>query len=201
MPDLKISVDAGPLERWAEELSTRGLRNAIRRAVDQSARAARKIAIKAIAADIGVSAAKIKPATPKVKTTTAASLSASWTVSKLRIGIKNVTGAKVSRYGGLSASTHRLSGGGSSALYVGDAFIVRTAAGGEFVAHRRGKSRLPIKGIYAEHPATAMGQNDAAARKAWDKAANSELATRLPREVQRQFFSERLSAATPDTGD
>lgn len=201
MADLKIEVDAGPLERWAEELSARGLKNAIRRAVDQSARAARKVAIKVIAADIGVSAARIKPATPKVKTTTATSLSASWTVGKMRIGIRNVAGATVRKVGGLSASTHRLSGGGSSALYVDDAFMVRTDEGGLFVAHRRGKSRLPIKGIYAESPHTAMGQDNAAARKVWQKSADSELAARLPREVQKQLFSERLSAATPDTGD
>jgi hypothetical protein len=47
-----------------------------------------------------------------------------------------------------------------------------------------------------------MGQEGAAAQVAWKKAADAELSQRLGREVQRQFFSEKLSASTPaDTGD
>jgi hypothetical protein len=199
--DLRVDIDAGPLERWAEELSARGLKNAVRRATDQSARAARKTTVPIIAKDIGVSPAKIKAAVPKVKATTNGSLVATWTISKLKIGIRNVQGAVVARVGGLSAATHRLTGGGSAALSIPNAFLVKTAAGGTFVAYRKGGGRLPIKSVYAETPATAMGQGDAVPRTTWEKAANAEIATRLPREVQRQFFSERLSAATPDTSD
>jgi hypothetical protein len=196
-----VKIDTTKLSQWASELSERGFRNALRRAIDQSARAARKVAIKAIAADIGVSASAIKAATPKIRTTTAGSLSASFTVTKLRIGIMNVSGASISKSGGLHAATHRLTGGGSSSLDVSKAFLVTTASGGKFVAFRKGKERLPIKGIYAEHPATAMGQDGAAAQTVWKQTANKELATRLPVEIQKAFVSEGLSPNTPDTGD
>jgi hypothetical protein len=197
---LNVTVDASKLEAWASELSARGLKNAIRRAVDQSARAARKAAIDVIAKDIGVSKARIKVAVPKVVATKAGDLSARWTISKLRIGILNTAGATVRRYGGLTASTNRLTGGGSASLNVAKAFVVN-ANGGKFVAFRKTGGRLPLKAIYAETPATAMGQDRAAARVAWQKVANAELAARLPREIQKQFYSERLSAATVDTSD
>jgi hypothetical protein len=198
---VNVQIDTTKLAQWARELSERGFRNALRRAIDQSARAARKVAIDAIAKDIGVSKAKIRAATPKVITTKAGDLSARWTVSKLRIGILDTAGATISRSGGLTAATHRLSGGGSSHLDVSKAFLVTTASGGKFVAFRKGKERLPIKGIYAEHPATAMGQDGAAAQTIWKQTAYRELATRLPVEIGKALVTEGLSPNTPDTGD
>lgn len=198
---LNATIDTSQLEEWATELSQRGMRNAIRRAVDQSATAARRVALDTIAKDIGVARARIKDAVGKVKRTTQTSLSASFTTGKQRIGILNVTGASISRGAGLTASTFRQSGGGSSALNVKNAFVI-SANGGKFVAIRRGKDRLPVKGIYAESPNTAMGQDGSAAQKAWQKTADAELAQRLPREIQKQFFTAKLSAASPaDTGD
>ena len=38
---INVKLDTTKLAAWAEELSVRGMRDAIRRAVDQSARAAR----------------------------------------------------------------------------------------------------------------------------------------------------------------
>lgn len=194
---VNVAIDARQLERWAAELSARGLRNAIRRAVDQSARAARKSAIKIISGDIGVAASKFKEATPKVRASTAGDLAARWTISKARIGILNVGHATISKGIGLSASTHRLTGGGSASLDVHQAFLVTTSAGGRFVAIRRGAERLPIKGIYAESPSTAMGQDGAAARKTWEREASREVATRLPIEVAKQFAREGLGPASP----
>ncbi|MEH2561691.1 hypothetical protein [Bradyrhizobium sp. AZCC 2289] len=76
------------------------------------------------------------------------------------------------------------------------------ANGGRFVAFRRGSERLPIKGIYAESPSTAMGQDGAAARVTWQNEASKRLATGLPAEVQKQLAAEGLSAVTPDnSGD
>jgi hypothetical protein len=196
-----VKIDTTKLAQWASELSERGFRNALRRAIDQSARAARKVAIKAIAADIGVSASKIRAATPKVQTTKAGDLSARWVISKMRISIADVQGASISRSGGLQASTHRLTGGGSSHLDVQKAFIVKMANGARFVAYRKGKSRLPIHGVYAEMPSTAMRQNGSAPQKIWTKTANDELAKRLPVEIGKAFAQEGLSASTPDTGD
>lgn len=201
MPVLEVKVNTAQLEAWVTELSQRGMRNAIRRAVDQSATAARRVALDTVAKDIGVTKARIKDAVGKVRRTTQASLSASFTTVKRRIGIMNVAGASLSRGAGLSASTHRISGGGSASLNVQNAFLVK-ANGGTFVAIRRSRDRYPVKAIYAESPNTAMAQDGAAAQTAWRKAADAELATRLPREIQRQFFGEKLSASSPaDNGD
>ena len=196
-----VKIDTTKLSQWASELSERGFRNALRRAIDQSARAARKVAIDAIAKDIGVSKGKIRAATPKVVTTKAGDLSARWTIGKMRINILDTAGASISRAGGLTASTHRLGGGGSSRLDVAKAFLVKTASGGRFVAFRKGKERLPIKGIYAEHPATAMGQDGAPAQTLWKQTANRELASRFPVEIGKALVTEGLSPNSPDAGD
>jgi len=197
--NLNVAIDAKQLAAWAQELSERGFRNALRRAIDQSARAARKITIDVIAKDIGVAKSKIAAAVPKVVATKAGDLAARWRVCKLRIGILNTEGATVSRSGGLSARTHRLTGGGSASLNVRKAFVITTAAGGRFVAFRKSQERLPLKGVYAEHPATAMAQDRAAARVTWQKEADRQLTTRLPVEVQKAFVKEGLSPITPDT--
>jgi Prophage minor tail protein Z (GPZ) len=197
---LEVKLDATKLEAWASELSARGIRNAIRRAVDKSATAARRLALEVIAKDIGVPKARIKDAVSKVRRTTQTNLSASFTASKMRISML-ATGASVSHPGGLTGSTYRLTGGGSASLNVKEAFIVN-ANGGRFVAVRRSKSRLPIKGIFAETPSTALGQSGAAAQVAWEKEANKQLAERLPAEIQRQLLSEGIPYSAPaDTGD
>jgi hypothetical protein len=192
---LSVSVDTKAMETWADELSARGVRSAIRRAVDQAATAARKIVLPIIAADIGVPVARIKDAVGKVKRTTQTSLSASFTTTGKVINILATSGATVSRRGGASGSTFRLTGGGSANLIAQHAFVM-TIGGAKFVVQRRGKARLPVKGIFAESPSQAMGQDDAAAGKAWQKAADAELATRLNREVQRQLFSEKLKVSS-----
>lgn len=195
---LLVKLDGSKLERWANELSVRGVKNAIRRAVDQSARAARKETIQVIADDIGVSKARIRAATPKVVTTKAGDLAARWKVTKMRIGIRNVAGAKITLGQGLTASTHRVGGGGSSHLRVKRAFIM-SANGGEAIAYRTGRSRYPIKAIHAEHPATALGQDGAPAQKKWKDTANRELHARLAVEVQKQLTNEGIGPFTPDT--
>lgn len=197
---LNVSFDASRLERWASELSARGFRNAIRRAIDQSARAARKQTIPVIAADIGVPQGRVKEALPRVRSTKQGDLSASWEIKKLRIGIANTSGAKVMRYGGLTASTHRLTGGGSASLNVKRAFVVRSN-GGTFVAYRRGKGKLPLKAIYAASPHTTMGQDSAAANKHWRKIAGDEVNKRLRVEISKQLVAEGLSASTTDSVD
>lgn len=193
---LSVSLDISKLETWANELSARGMRNAIRRAVDRSATAARKLALDVIAKDAGVAVARIKPGVTKVKRTTQTDLSASFTANKLRVGILQTAGATITRGAGLHASTFRLTGGGSASLDVANAFVIN-ANGGRFVAIRRGKSRLPVKGIYGEAPNTAMGQPDAAARKAWQKEAEAQLSARLAVEVQKQLLAEGIPYSAP----
>jgi len=101
---LKVTVDADKLTHWATELSERGMRNAIRRAVDKSEKAARKVAVEIIAADIGVPKARIKDAVSKVRRTTQTNLSASFTASKMRVSMLATTGATVNNPGGLTAA-------------------------------------------------------------------------------------------------
>jgi hypothetical protein len=197
---VNVTIDTKQLAQWADEISTRGMRNALRRAIDQSARAARKATIPVIAADIGVAKSKIAAAVPKVITTKAGDLSARWSIGKIRISIADVAGASITK-GGLTASTHRLTGGGSASLNIAKAFIVRMSNGARFVAFRKGPSRLPIHGVYAEMPNTAMAQDGAAARKTWQKQANDELSRRLPIEIGKALVTQGLSPNTPDTGE
>jgi len=197
---LTVNINASSLEKWASELSSKGLRNSIRRAIDRSASQARKIAVETIAKDAGVPVARIRPGVTKLRRTTQYDLKASFTANKLAIGILNTQGATVKRIGGLSASTFRISGGGSSSLNVARAFIVN-ANGGRFVAYRKGKERLPIKPIWAEMPNTAMSQDKGAARLAWQKEAEKQTAKLLPAEIQRQLLAEGLPyVAPPDDG-
>jgi len=42
---LTVTLDASKMTKWAEQLSTRGLRKAIRRVVDESATAARRVSV------------------------------------------------------------------------------------------------------------------------------------------------------------
>jgi hypothetical protein len=197
---LKVTVDGEKFTKWASELSERGIRNAIRRGIDKSATAARRTAIEVISQDIGVPKARIRDAVSKVRRTTQTNLSASFKASKMRISML-ATGASVTNPGGLSGSTYRLTGGGSASLNVKEAFIV-SSNGGRFVAVRRSKSRLPIKGIFAETPSTALGQPGAAAQVAWTREANKQLAERLPAEIQRQLLAEGIPYSAPaDTGD
>lgn len=195
---LTVNLDTSKMTKWAEELSARGLKNSIRRAIDQAARFARKETVQVIADDIGVSKAKIRAATPKVVTTKAGDLAARWTVTKMRIGIRNVAGTKITAGQGLTASTHRLGGGGSSHLRVKRAFVM-SANGGEAVVYRTGRSRYPVKAVYAETPSTALGQTDSPAQKKWKDVANRELIARLGVEVQKQLVAEGLGPYTPDT--
>ena len=197
---LNVKLDTTKLGEWAQVLSGGEIKNAVRRAIDQSARYARKEAIKVIAADIGVPAAKFKASTSKVKSSTAAFLSATWTVSKSRIGILNVAGARISKSTGLTASTHRLSGGKSQSLNIRKAFVVKSKDGGTYVAYRTGTARLPIKGVYAEHPATAIGQANAPAAKEWAQTASRETHARLGVELQKTLNGKFASSNTSDDG-
>jgi activator of HSP90 ATPase len=120
---LQVSVDASPLEKWASELSARGIRSAIHRAVDRSATAVRKVALDVIAKDIGVPKARLRTAVTKLRRTTQTELSASFTANKSAINML-ATGTTVSRMGGVSGSTYRLTGGTSWSLRLKDVFIV-----------------------------------------------------------------------------
>lgn len=184
MPSLlTFSLDASELAKWGEKLSQYTIRLAAKNAINRVARRARNEAIKTIAADIGIPAARVKQSVSKLRTASPWKLSADWDAKAARIGILNTSGAKVMKLGGLTARTFRLTGGGSSSLSVGKAFVVK-ANGGRFVAYRKNGSRLPIKAIYAEHAATAIGQDNGAARVQWQRTVAAELPKELGTSLQ-----------------
>ena len=197
MAALGVKLDAKALDHWAQTLSSRGFRNAIRRAVDKSATAARKVAVKTIAADIGVSTRRLGKAVTKLGRTTQYNLSASFTATKSAINML-ATGAEVSRPGGMTGSTYRLTGGPSSSLRVKSAFLM-TVNGKSFIVIRKGKERPPARGLYAETASYALGEG--VARKIWEKEADKQLVARLPAEIARQMLAEGMSYSAPSSGD
>jgi len=168
-------------------LSARETVNALRRSVDKTARAARKDAIKTMARDIGVPASKFRDAVPLVKASTQGNISATWQIKKKAMNALNVgtfsPGMSWNR-GSFSGSTFRLSGGGSSSLTIGKAFILQ-ANGGRALMIRTGKVKNDFRPIWIEMPSTGMAQDDAAPRKTWQKVADRELNATLGAEVQR----------------
>jgi hypothetical protein len=197
--DLKVTMDTREfVERM--DLSAREIINAMRRSVDKSARAARRDAIKTMARDIGVPVSKFRDAVPLVKASTQASISASWTVKKKAISILNVgTFAPVLSWnrGSFDGSTFRLTGGGSSHLAIGKAFIVQ-ANGGRVLMVRTGKEKNAFKPVYAETPSTGMAQDDGAPRKEWKRVADRELSATLGAEVQRAL--DGVTGPSPGAG-
>jgi hypothetical protein len=168
-------------------LSARETVNALRRSVDRTARAARKEAVRTMAADIGVSQSKFKDAVPLVRASTQANISATWQIRKKAISILNVgtfTPVLSANRGSFNGSTFRLSGGGSSRLEIGKAFILESN-GGRVLMVRTGSGKKDFKPVYAESPKTGMAQDDAAPRKAWTKTADATLGATLGAELQR----------------
>ena len=72
--------------------------------------------------------------------------------------------------------------------------------GGRFAAVRRGKSRLPIKAIFAAMPNQTMGQERGAARTAWQRNVDAELPSKLRYELQKQLYNETLPYSVPGDG-
>jgi hypothetical protein len=92
----------------------------------------------------------------------------------------NTSGAKWTRGVGLTASTHRITGGGSASLNVAKAFVIQANGGTAIVIRKgKGKAKGALKGLYAENPSTALGQADGAARLVWLKTAEVRLKQEL----------------------
>ena len=193
---LTVRLDAKELFATLD-LACRETRNACRRAVDRSARTARKEAIEALSRDIGVKKSEFAKSVPPIKATTQGSLTASWTVSKARILIGKVSGAHlpVRMVSGLQASTFRETGGRSSGLNIPKAFTIQ-AGGNTIVMVRTGKGRAAIKAVYAENPVAGMGQDDGAPRKKWQEVASRELGQQLPAEIQKAFAGQASGASS-----
>lgn len=186
-----VQLDTSQLTQRLDEISARGLVNALRRTVDKAARQARKETIPVVARDVNVPRGRLSASLPLVKASSQTSLSASWTIKKSRVGIGSTIGAVWPVHGsnGLSASTFALSGGGSAHLDVPKAFTL-TLGGNRVVFHRVGRGRTAIRAIYAASTSTTMAQADAAPRKLWERRAAELVAQNLAAEVQRAFDGE-----------
>ena len=174
------------MDRAAADM-LRGLRSA----VDKTARSARRQAIAEAARDEGVTVREAGKGQPLVKGSTQFSLSASWTVKPTFVNILRTSGATQERGEGLHASTFRITGGRSASLSAQNAFrlSVANADGGlAFVRTRHGKGTHRgggIRAISAEMTRTAMGQEDGAARRLWQRVAQRELKAAANAAVQR----------------
>ena len=171
---INIKIDASNLQAWARDLSAYKLKLALKNAVNRSGRAARKQFGVDTAADIGVSAARARKGISAFRAASPGNLKASFDANPLRIGIKSVAGASITKSGGLVASTHRNSGGGSASLSIPRAFLLRSN-GGQVVMIRKGPGRKNLKALFAETPKTALAQENAAPRRGWEKSVNSTL--------------------------
>ena len=193
---ITIKLDTKALEVWARDLSAYRMKLAIKSGLNKAARAARTSAIEVIALDEGVSQARAKKSISKLSTASPSNLKATWSAGKQRIGILSTTGAKFSKGSGLTAATHRITGGRSAAISQPKAFIIN-ANGGRVLFIRRGKGKKNIKAIFAENPNTALAQENAAGRKVWQKTAE----TRLPQELNASLTAVLRGASPPsDSG-
>ena len=187
---VNVKIDTADLLRWATELSASKFKLAAKNSLNRAARAARTQAIKDIAADVGVSTARVRPGVSALRTASPSNLSASWTASKVRVGILATAGAVIARSGGLTASTFRATGGGSASLSAPKAFVIKSN-GGRVVMVRRGKGRSAIKGVFAEMPSTALAQPNSAPRREWHHHAEINIKREL--EVGLQAVLNRAS--------
>ena len=186
---VNVKIDTAGLLKWATDLSASKLKLTLKNSLNRAARAARTQAIKDIAADVGVSTARVRPGVSALRTASPSNLVASWTASKVRIGILATAGAVIAR-SGLTASTFRATGGGSSTLSAPKAFVVKSNKG-RVVMVRRGKGRSAIKGVFAEMPSTAIAQPNSAPRREWQHHAEINIKREL--EVGLQAVLNRAS--------
>ena len=194
--NVNIRIDTKDFLRWATDLSAYKLRLALKNGLNRAARAARKEAVVNIAADANVPLARVKPGVSKLRTASPSNLSASFDAKGLRIGIANTAGATIARGVGLTASTHKLTGGGSASLKAPKAFMLR-ANGGKVIMVRTGVGRKAIKGVFAQTPKNAIGAGNAYARTQWMKTA----AANVQREITADL-GKVLNGGAPggDTG-
>ena len=193
---VNIRLDTSSFLKWATDLSGYKLRLALKNGLNRAARAARNDAVADIAADANVPLAKVKPGISKLRTASPGNLSASFDAKPLKIGILNTGGATIAKGVGLHASSHRHTGGRSGSLDAPKAFILN-AGGGRVVVVRTGKGRKAIKGIYAETPKAALGQDNAFARQHWLKDAAANVQREITADLAKVLSG---SSPAPDSG-
>ena len=200
--NISIRMDVREFEERLNK-SAKETVNAIRSSVDRAARTARREFIKSAAADIGVSAAKIRKSTPPVKGTTQSNLSATFTVSKQNISPLETAGGRIAfdtkRGGTLVWATLKMSGGrvpsplGRSFVFAG------RNSGKQLVGHRYGPGKWGtmqgVKTIFAPHPGSEMGVERLVPRHKWQETAERELNANLAAKIQAALDGAQLSAS------
>ena len=191
-----IRFDDRDLQRWGAA-AVKLVENNVRSAIDKSARAARREAIKTMAADSLVPRARFARAVPLVRTTRPGSLIATWTVGKSKNSIRGPGGREITRIPRnttVAASSYVLSGGGSSHMQLARAFVIN-ANGGRVVMTRYGSGKRAIKPIYAESPHTGM-KGDRKPKVIWQQVAENAVRRNLSADVQAAL---NLNAVAPSS--
>ncbi|MGI3901098.1 MAG: hypothetical protein ACRYGP_17480 [Janthinobacterium lividum] len=199
--DIRVELDTRQLEAWAGQ-TTKAINSQLRSAVTRSARYSRAQAVKVMAKDANVPMARLRKAVPLVQAPRSGSgglIAATWTVGKSGNIIRSAGGAAPAFTRGtpVEVSTFATTGGGSSALSLPKGFVIIGKGGNRLVVTRNGKGRSDFKAIYAADPRAMLGQEDGAARKAWQTAAETSLPLLLTAAVSAALAG---SAAEPAPG-
>jgi hypothetical protein len=153
---------------------------ALSAAVNTAARAARKYTVPVVKQDANLTESitkeigRVQPASP-------GNLTARIAFKASRHSILRTGGATFSpklswNRGSLSASTHKLSGGGSASLSIPKAFVMRGAGHGRaMLMVRTGPSRTSLKPIYAASAKATMHDDRQAPARKFIEVAQREL--------------------------
>jgi hypothetical protein len=168
-------------------------------AVNTAARAARKYTVPVIKQDANLTESITKEI-GRVQSASPGNLTARIAFKAGRHNILRTGGAVFSpklswNRGSLSASTHKLSGGGSASLSIPKAFVMRGAGHGKFmVMVRTGKARNATKALYAASAKAVMHNEAQAPARKFIEVAQRELDREVSSALQTVFDGGHMSA-------
>lgn len=185
----KVKISEAPVVRAFERFSTTGAPKALSNALNTAIRAGRSTSLKLLKAETGLKRTRdiTDGAAKELFLAKPDRLEARWTPSARTHNLIEV-GAKFTRGVALTASTHRLSGGGSKSLVAKHGFIIKTAKG--LMAVNRtvfgaGTHRKGYKPMRTTSPRTIIvRQPDNPVAKAWAGATETAFMEIAPRQLQ-----------------
>lgn len=181
---IKLTLDPSDLIRWGTA-ATRLIENQIRSAVDKSARAARRDAIKEMAANSGVPAARFRQATPLIRPTGPGRIIATFTVGRAGNSVRGPGGKQITSYTRgtpVDVASFVHDGGKFPNLALKRGFVIR-ANGGLATMTRVGKGRGAIKKVFAASPHSMM-KGEKVVKRVWQATAEQSLRRLAPEAVQ-----------------
>jgi hypothetical protein len=168
-------------------------------AVNTAARAARKYTVPVVKQDANLSESlskeigRVQPASPGNLTARVAFKPGRHSI--LRTGGATFSPGMSWNRGSLSASTHKLSGGGSASLSIPKAFVMRGAGHGKYMLMvRTGKARTAIKAIYAASAKATMHNEAQKPAQTFIQTAQRELDREVSAAIQTVFDGGHVSA-------